>query len=150
VPLLRDVVPHFYVLMTCMLLLCLCVRYSPQKLVVLSATGRTLMARQYGKMPAQRPLKSLQCQYPAGCPNGRTVKRNGERHWVCKSHRDRQKHFAARAIRTKPSRQEAKGRFGIFWGESWNCPTQGYAYISHCWPRSSSKESCNGPIPSGE
>ncbi|RLN71199.1 hypothetical protein BBJ28_00026372 [Nothophytophthora sp. Chile5] len=32
----------------------------------------------------------LQCQYPGNCKNERAVKVNGERHWLCKQHRDHQ------------------------------------------------------------
>jgi len=38
----------------------------------------------------KKPRGKLQCQYPGGCSNERAFKRNGERHWLCGSHRDHQ------------------------------------------------------------
>jgi hypothetical protein len=43
-----------------------------------------------GTRPEHRQLGELQCQYPGACENERAIKRNGERHWLCEIHRDRQ------------------------------------------------------------
>ncbi|KAG1691559.1 hypothetical protein DVH05_026854 [Phytophthora capsici] len=38
----------------------------------------------------ERNLSPQQCQYPGHCKNERTLKNNGERHWLCAEHRDHQ------------------------------------------------------------
>lgn len=38
----------------------------------------------------RRVQGELQCHYPGACSNERAIKPNGERHWLCERHRERQ------------------------------------------------------------
>ncbi|KAE9270715.1 hypothetical protein PF008_g30542 [Phytophthora fragariae] len=55
---------------------------------------------------------SLQCQYPGQCSNERTLKRNGERHWLCAEHRDHQNALQRDRYRrvTKKKKEKASKR----------------------------------------
>jgi hypothetical protein len=62
-----------------------------------------------GTRPEHRQLGELQCQYPAACENERAIKRNGERHWLCEIHRDRQNRSQRNRHRRVVGEKKRKG-----------------------------------------
>ncbi|KAE9241988.1 hypothetical protein PF004_g6810 [Phytophthora fragariae] len=64
------------------------------------------------EIPHREERDSLQCQYPGQCTSERTLKRNGERHWLCAEHRDHQNALQRDRYRrvTKKKKEKASKR----------------------------------------